>query len=57
MADPLQFGHNAWLGNVVAPQSAHWLPMSCGLSSGQVEMSGASILGMVILLPRAALPT
>ena len=26
----------------MAPQLPHWLPMSCGFSSGQVEISGAS---------------
>jgi hypothetical protein len=38
----LHFGQRCWTGKVVAPQLPHWLPISCGLSSGHVEISGAS---------------
>src|SRR6516162_7421773 len=42
ISPPLQRGHHCCTGNVVAPQLPHRLPISCGLSSGQVEISGAS---------------
>ncbi|OOK70413.1 hypothetical protein BZL30_6103 [Mycobacterium kansasii] len=41
MSAPLQRGHHCCTGKVVAPQSPQQLPISCGLSFGQVEMSGA----------------
>jgi hypothetical protein len=44
MAPALQRGQRCWTGNVVALQLSHALPMSCGLASGHVEISGASAL-------------
>jgi len=41
MSAPLHLGQCRWTGKVVAPQVAQVLPMSCGSSSGQVEISGA----------------
>jgi hypothetical protein len=42
ISPPLQRGHRCCTGKVVAAQSPHRLPISWGLSPGQVEMSGAS---------------
>ena len=39
--DPLQRGHRSCAGKVVALQSPHWLPISWGFSSGQVEILGS----------------
>ena len=36
------WGSASWLGKVVAPHLPQLLPISCGFSSGQVEISGAS---------------
>jgi hypothetical protein len=38
----LHLGQRCWTGNVVAPHAPQRLPISCGFSSGQVEISGAS---------------
>ena len=46
MSAPLQLGQHCWTGKVVAPQPAQRLPTSCGSSSGQVEISGASAFCM-----------
>jgi hypothetical protein len=59
MSALLHFGQRCWLGKVVAPQLPHRLPISRGLSSGHVEISGASafcvdtsltIIGNVVLV-------
>jgi len=42
----LHVGQRGWAGNAVAPQLPHRLPIKRGLSSGQVEMSGASAFCM-----------
>src|SRR3989442_15759496 len=46
MSPTLHLGQRCWTGNTVAPQLSQVLPMSCGLSSGQVEISGASAFCM-----------
>src|SRR6185312_12331126 len=46
MSPPLHFGQRCWTGKVVAPQLPQRLPTSCGLSCGQVEISGASAFCM-----------
>jgi hypothetical protein len=42
ISPPLHLGQRCWTGNVVAPHAPQRLPISCGFSSGQVEISGAS---------------
>jgi hypothetical protein len=50
MSAPLHLGQWSCTGKTVAPQVPHLLPISCGFSSGQVDISGASAFAMALTI-------